>query len=134
EDLDVQHEAIELRFGERVGSFLLDGVLRRQYKERQIERKGRSARRHLVFLHRLQQGRLRLRGRAVDLVGQQDIRENGTFEKLKLPSAGGGLLLENVRAGNVRRHEVGRKLNPVAFQIEEIGRASCRERGELSDE
>ena len=33
-DLDVEHEAVELRFGQRIGSFLLDRVLRGDDEER----------------------------------------------------------------------------------------------------
>ena len=33
-DLDVEHEAVELRFRQRIGSFLLDGVLRGDDEER----------------------------------------------------------------------------------------------------
>ena len=33
-DDDVEHEAIELRFRQRIGAFLLDRVLRRQHEER----------------------------------------------------------------------------------------------------
>ena len=88
-NLDVQHEAVELRFGQGIGAFLLDGVLRRQNKERQIQRVGRAAGGDLVLLHRLQQGRLCLGRRAIDFVSQQDIREDRAFEKLKLSSSRG---------------------------------------------
>ena len=37
-DHHVEHEAIELRFGQRIGAFLLDRVLRRQHEQRTIER------------------------------------------------------------------------------------------------
>ena len=33
-DVDVEHEAVELRLGQRVGAFLLDRVLRGQHEER----------------------------------------------------------------------------------------------------
>ena len=33
-DEDVEHEAVELRFGQRIGAFLLDRVLRGQHEER----------------------------------------------------------------------------------------------------
>ena len=31
---DLEHEAVLLRFGQRIGAFLLDRVLRRQHEER----------------------------------------------------------------------------------------------------
>ena len=33
-DLDVEHEAVELGFGQRIGAFLLDRVLRGEDEER----------------------------------------------------------------------------------------------------
>jgi hypothetical protein len=37
-DDDVEHEAIELRFRQRIGAFELDRVLRREDEERPLER------------------------------------------------------------------------------------------------
>ena len=42
---DVEHEAIELRLGQRIGAFLLDRVLRREHEERPLERVARGRRR-----------------------------------------------------------------------------------------
>ena len=36
-DDDVEHEPIELRFGQRVGAFLLDRVLGREHEQRPVE-------------------------------------------------------------------------------------------------
>ena len=36
-DDDVEHEAIELRFGQRIGALELDRVLRREDEERLVE-------------------------------------------------------------------------------------------------
>ena len=73
---DVEHEAIELRFGQRVGAFLLDRILRGEHEERPFERIGAARRRDVVLLHRFEQRGLRLRRRAVDLVGEDDLRED----------------------------------------------------------
>ena len=75
-DHDVQHEAIELRFRQRIGAFLLDRILRRQHEQRPIELMAHAADRDLILLHRLEQRRLRLRRRAIDLVGQDDVGED----------------------------------------------------------
>ena len=75
-DDDVEHEAIELRFGQRIGAFELDRVLRREHVERLFELVGAALDGDAVFLHRLEQRRLRLRRRAVDLVGQHDVGED----------------------------------------------------------
>ena len=44
-DVDVEHEAVELGLGQRVGALLLDGVLRGEHEERQVERVGACRRR-----------------------------------------------------------------------------------------
>jgi hypothetical protein len=50
-DFDVEHEPVELRFGKRIGAFLFDGVLGRQDKKRQVQRKSCAAGSDFVFLH-----------------------------------------------------------------------------------
>ena len=93
-DLDVEHEAVELGFGQRIGPFLLDRVLRGDDEERIGQVVGLPADGDLALLHRLQQGGLRLGRRAVDFVGQQDVREDRPFDeaevalaRLRLPPA-----------------------------------------------
>ena len=103
-DLHVHHKAIELGFGKRVGAFLLDGVLRGQNEKRQVERKSGAARCDFVFLHRLQECRLGLGRCPVDFVREQDVGENRPAEKLKSAPAGGGIFLQDIGAGDVRRH------------------------------
>ena len=76
-DLDHEHEAVDLRLGERVGPLLLDGVLRRHDDERLGERVGLVADGDLPLLHRLEQRALHLGRRAVDLVGEHEVGEDG---------------------------------------------------------
>ena len=80
-DLDVEHEPVQLRFGQRIGSFLLDRVLRGDGEERVGQLVCLASDRNLPFLHRLQQSGLRLGRRAVDFVGQQDVREDRPFHE-----------------------------------------------------
>ena len=75
-DVDREHEAVELGLGQRIGAFLLDRVLRGHDEERRLEVERVRARRDLVFLHGLQERGLGLGGRAVDLVGQDDVGED----------------------------------------------------------
>ena len=56
--LELEHEAVQLRFGQRVGSFELDRVLRRQHAERARQAMGNACVRHLPLLHGFEQGRL----------------------------------------------------------------------------
>ena len=44
-DVDLHQEAVELRFGQRIGAFLLDRVLRREHMERAAARHGGCRRR-----------------------------------------------------------------------------------------
>ena len=64
--------------------------------------------------HRLQQGGLGARGRAVDLVGEQDVRERRAGAELEFEC----LLIEDRDADDIVGQEVGRKLNAVKVQTE----------------
>ena len=82
--LDQEHEAVELRFGQRVGSFLLDRVLRGQHQERRFQRQRLPQHGDLVFLHRFEHRRLGLGRGPVDLVGQDDVGEHRPVHELEL--------------------------------------------------
>ena len=69
-DQHLQHEAVDLRLGQRVGPFGLDRVLRRHHEERIRNRVARVPDCDLPLLHHLEQSRLDLGRRAVDLVGK----------------------------------------------------------------
>ena len=75
-DFQLEHEAVHLRLGQRVGAFLLDRVLRGQHQERFVQLEGLVADGDLVFLHRFQQRALHLGRRAVDFVGQDEVGED----------------------------------------------------------
>ena len=74
--------------------------------------------RDLVLLHRLEQARLGLRGGPVDLVGEDEVGEDGAG--LELEDALAALLDEDVRAGDVGRHQVGRELDPVERAVDHV--------------
>ena len=76
-DADPQQEAVELRLRQRIGALQLDGVLRGDHQERLRQRERLPLDRHLRLLHGLQQRRLRLGRGAVDLVGEQQVGEDG---------------------------------------------------------
>ena len=117
-DDDVEHEAVELRFGQGIGAFELDRVLRREDEERLVERVRAALHGDAMLLHRLEQRRLRLRRRAVDFVGQHDVGEDRPGRELHLPPAGRRILVDDVGAGDVRRHQVGRELDAVELEVE----------------
>jgi hypothetical protein len=121
---ELQQEAVELRLGERVGALVLDRVLRGGDDERVREWERTAVDADLALLHRLQQGGLGLRGRSVDLVGEQDVREHRALAELELP----GLGVVDERAGDVAGHEVGRELHALRVQTERVAERPDEER------
>ena len=124
----LEHEAILLCFRQRIGALLLDRVLRGEHEEGIDEPVPHAADAHLPLLHRLQERGLRLGGRAVDLVGEHDVGEEGAFEEPQLPRAAGAVLLEHVGADDVGRHQVGRELDATEGEIEALGERADHER------
>jgi hypothetical protein len=72
-------------------------------------------------LHGLKQRRLRLRRRAVDLVGENDVGEQRPHDEAEHTPAGGVIFFEHVGAGDIRRHEIRRELNAVEGEVEHLG-------------
>ena len=108
-DGQLQHEAVDLRFGQRVGAVDLDRVLGRQDEEGPRERMALAAHGDRMFLHRLQQGGLRLGRGPVDLVGEQDLSEHGTGLEPELTT--GIQVRDHVGSDDVGGHQVGRELD-----------------------
>ncbi len=118
-DHDLEQEAVELGLGEGIGALHLERVLGREHEERRIEREALAGDRDLVLLHRLEQRGLRLRRRPVDLVGEDEVGEDRSGLEAEDPLA--ALLDEDVRAGDVGRHQVGRELDPVEVAVDDVG-------------
>ena len=116
-DVDLHQEAVELRFGQRIGAFLLQRVLRRQHMERRRQVVPRARDRDVMLLHRLQQRRLRARGGAVDLVGHQQLREHRAGDEAETALAA-RRLLQHLGAENVGGHQVGRELDAPRIEPE----------------
>ena len=87
-DEHLEHEAVDLRLGERIRPLGLDRVLRRHHEERLRHGVRVVADRHLVLLHHLEQRRLHLRGRAVDLVREEEVAEDRAEVGLEVPWSG----------------------------------------------
>ena len=120
-DVDLGQEAVELRFGERVGAFVLDRVLRREHQEGVGERVGLTVDRHLALLHRFEERGLGLRRGPVDLVGEQEVREHRTGAEHELAAAHGH------RAGEVGGEHVGGELHPAEVDDRRRARERVRE-------
>ena len=120
---ETHHEAVDLRLGQRVGALELDRVLRRQDDERtgQLVRVDVDA--DATLLHALQQARLRLGRRAVDLVDDHDVREDRArpeLEDLVAPAV-------DVRPDDVGRQQVRGALHARELEAERA-RDGARER------
>ncbi len=115
-------EAVELRLGKRERALELDRVLGRQQQERLRHRPGVAVDGDLPLRHRLEQRRLRLRHRAVDLVDEDDVGEDRAGAELEVPLA----LVEDREAGDVGRLQVGRALD--ARRLDAVDRLRDRAR------
>ena len=96
--------------------FELDRVLGREHEERALELVRLPGRGDVVLLHRLEQGGLRLRRRAVDLVGEDDLRKNRPRHEPQHARA--VLLVEHLGARDVRRHQIRRELDALEAKVE----------------
>ena len=113
-ELDRHQEAVELRFGQRIGADLLDRVLRGDDEERIRQLARLAVLRDLPLLHRLEQRALRLRRRAVDLVGEHDrVEDRARMEAERLRP-----LVEDRHAEHVGRQEVARELDARVLEAE----------------
>ena len=93
--------------------------MRRQHEERRRQRVCRPARSDCAFLHGFEQRRLSLRGRAVDFVGQQQLRKDGSLTELETVFSG-VVGRHNIRPNDVRWHQVRRKLDAAKLQFEDL--------------
>ena len=82
----------------------------------------------MFLLHRLEERRLRLRGCPVDLVGENDVGEHRTSDELEVPCVCGGILFDDVGAGDIRRHQVGRELDALEGEVEHARERAHHER------
>ena len=96
---------------------LLHRILGGQHHEAAIERVICAVDGDNPFLHRLQQRRLRLRRRAVDLVGEQHLREDRAFGEREAVVRE----VEQVGAKHIARHQIRRELNTSEVQPQTRG-------------
>jgi hypothetical protein len=129
-DDQLEHEPVDLGLGQRVRALGLDRVLRGEHEERRRDAVGLVADRDLALLHHLEQRGLHLGRRAVDLVGEQEVREH----RAELGVEPVGVRPEHPRADEVDGHEVGRELDAVERAAEDVGDGLDRQRlGQAGD-
>ena len=126
-DVQLEEEAVQLGLGQRVGALHLDRVLGRQHEERprQLVDGGRDG--DGLLLHRFEQGGLGLGRGAVDLVGQDQVGEDRPGLEGEVAAAG-GVLEQDVGAGDVGRHQVRGELDPAVLEVERVGQGPDQHR------
>ena len=121
---DLHQEPVPLRLRQVVDALRLDRVLRRQHQERVRHRIRPPTDRHLPLRHRLQQRRLHLRRRPVDLVRQHQVGHHRTQLHVER------LLRRPVDPGphDVRRHQIRGELDPAETAAHRGGQRRGRQR------
>ena len=115
-DLGVQHEAIELGLGQRVGPFLLDRILGRHDEEQLRQYIAGPADADLSLGHGFQQCGLHLGRGTIDLIRQDQVVEQGAA----LEAEAAFFRPIDVRAGQVRRQQVGRELHALEVSLQRM--------------
>jgi hypothetical protein len=103
------------------------GFLRGEDEEGLSKRVGAAGDGDFVFLHRLEHRGLRFGGGAVDFVGEDDVREDGALGEFEGAFAAGEFL-QNVGAGDVHGHQIGRELDAAEAQRHRFGEARDEQR------
>jgi len=75
----------------------------------------RTHRRHLVLLHRLKKRRLRFGGVRLISSASSTFAKTGPFTNASADAR--HLHLQNLRARDIRRHQIRRELNPLKLQM-----------------
>ena len=121
-DDELEQEAVELGLRERVGAFLLDGVLGRHHAIGLFEVDRAPADGDLLLLHGLEQGRLGLGRGPVDLVGENQVGDQRPFLEGEFVAAAFGLG-EHHGALDVRRHHVRCELDAGEGEVDRLAQA-----------
>ena len=116
-DIDLQQEAVELGFRQRIGAFLLERILGRQHVEGRRQVVALAGHGDVLLLHALQQRRLRARAGAVDFVGHQQLGEHRALDEAE-GAAADVAFLHDFRAQDVGRHQVGRELDALGVHAQ----------------
>ena len=98
--------------------------MRGENEERLVQIVGFTANGDGVFLHGLEQRGLSFGWGSVDFVGQNDLAEYGALLKNQLAVTALLVLLDDVRSGYVRRHQVGGELDSAKTQVDGLGKRS----------
>ena len=116
-DAESHEEAIELRLRKWVRAVVFDGILRRDYHKGARQGVGMAVDGDLRLIHGFEQGGLGLGGGAVDLVGQQEIGEDGAGFEFE----GAGVDVIDGDAEHVAGEHVAGELEAVESAVDGAG-------------
>jgi hypothetical protein len=116
------HEAVELRLGQRIGALVFDRVLRGDDDERPRQLVRVPVDRHVPLLHALEQAGLGLRRGPVHLVDEHHVGEHGAGPKLEAVLA----LVVDIRAHDVGRQKVGGALDARVLGVDRAGECTSQ--------
>ncbi|MCY1235185.1 hypothetical protein D9M72_477920 [compost metagenome] len=114
--VDVHQEAVHLRFRQRVGTLLLDRVLRGHDQEQRVELVRDATDGDLALFHRFEQRRLHLGRRTVDLVGEHQVGEDRPGLEAELTLAALGVV--HLGARDIGRQQVRRELDARQLRLQ----------------
>src|SRR5437868_128173 len=127
-------EPVQLGFGQRIGAVMLDRVLCGENDERLGQLVGFLFHRYVAFGHRFKQRGLSFWSGAIDLVGQNYVRENRPGFELERAQ----LLVEYFEPDYIGREQVGGELNPLKRAIEassqSLGQCGLADSGDVFDQ
>ncbi|COW21083.1 Uncharacterised protein [Mycobacterium tuberculosis] len=127
-------EPIQLRLRQWICALVFDRIVGRQNDEWHCQFMGLAIDAHLALGHCLQQCRLRLRRRPVDLVGEQQVGENRPGPEFETT----GLHVIDGRAEQIGRQQIRRELHSGEIEPQRGGEGSRDQRlaeaGEIFDE
>ncbi len=119
-----EHEPVELRLGQLEGAALLDRVLGGDHQERGRQLECLVADRDAPLLHGFEHGALDLGGRAVDLVGQEQVGEDWPLVHAEII----GPLVQDLRPDDIRREQIDRELDAGETEVDRFGQDRDQER------
>jgi hypothetical protein len=120
-EFDAQQETIQLRFGQGEGADLVRWILRGNDEKRLRQGPRLALGGHLSLFHGFEQRALRLWRRAVDLVGEQHLREHRSGQKAEITA----IAVENRNAKNVRGQHVAGELDAGELETEQAQARVC---------
>ena len=99
---------------------MLDRILRGEHQKWLVQPEALSADGDLLLLHRLEQRALDLGRGAIDLVGKDDVPEDGAALNGELAR----LLVVDDRSDEIRGEQIRRELNPLEAAVDHRGESS----------